>query len=92
MPGAKSCFSHKRLNCAGVGMGSLLEAILLVGRQKAAFREASSLGRELLLPLAPKQKQPRAGECIAASQGKWWRSSQEVSDGMVTGWSCTSLS
>lgn len=31
------------------------------------------------------------GECIAASQGKGWRSSQEVLPGRSLGWSCTAF-
>lgn len=62
-----------------------------VGTQRTTFREAFSLGRDLMLPPAPKEQQPRAdelkqqaGDGTAASQLKQRRSSQEVRDGTVT--------
>lgn len=96
VPGPKRCFSHKQLSCAGVGMGSLLQAVL-VWEQQAVLGEASCLGRTLLFPnLTSKAGLSRAakavGQCIATIQGKWWRSNQEVLDGRSPGWSCTAFS
>lgn len=62
-----------------------------VGTQRTTFREVFSLDRDLMLPPAPKEQQPRAdelkqqaGDGTAASQLKQRRSSQEVRDGTVT--------